>query len=314
MRLKTMCLSLGLALVPAATGAEAADWNSGAGSIKDGRAGGISVPAPIPVTETFKWYLRADVGGGYMKEPQVSERGMTYGYDRDPAEGPPFGMSPAWFNPDFDTFAVGGVGAGLYLTPRFRADVTVDVRTKSDVKAEGRYTYRGDPAIYDAGNTGRQVRFDGRTVEQTDVRATVALANLYWDLTERGSRFVPYIGLGAGFAVRSLDRRHTTAEIGTDVTDPANQTTFTAATFSGQTKAHQLAPAASATAGVGYTLGPGMVLDLNYRYTYIGEVDFSTQVAYGQIVAGRQIGASSRMTIGDTHEHTIRAGVRWNVW
>jgi hypothetical protein len=76
MRNKTLSPALGLAiaLLSATTVAEAADWNGG--SVKDGR-GGILVPEPIPYAETFKWYLRADIGGGWTSAPAISEKGMT---------------------------------------------------------------------------------------------------------------------------------------------------------------------------------------------------------------------------------------------
>ena len=312
MRLNKLCLTLGLALVASAPGAQAADWNNG-GSIKD--RGGVPIPAPIPIVETFKWYLRADVGGGLITGGDPSAKGEIYGLDRDPLEGPAFGTRSSWFTGDFDTFAVGGVGAGAYLNSYLRADVTVDTRTKSDANVDGTYTYRGSPAVYDPGNNGTTVRIDGRTKEQTDVRGTVALANLYWDLTERGTRFVPYIGAGVGFAVRSLDRRHDTSETITDTTDPAGHFQTGTRTFRGQAKAHQLAPAASATAGFAYTLDQGMVLDFGYRYTYLGPVDFNTNINYSPAINGAgNTSSSSRLTIGDTHEHTLRAGVRWNVW
>lgn len=294
MRLKNFCLSLGLALAAASPGAEAADWNS---SIKD--RGGIPVPAPIPVVETFKWYLRADVGAGLVSSIDASTNGDIYGFDRDPLDGLPFGVQSAWFNNNFETFAMGGVGVGAYFSPRFRGDITVDVRTKSNLDANGTYDYAADPAVY--GATG--LRVAGTATERTEVRGTLALANLYWDLAERGTRFVPYIGAGVGFVVRSVDRRHVTDETLYDSTTvPPTDLGFRQ--ISGQSKAHQVAPAAAAMLGVGYTLDNGMVLDFNYRFAYLGQVDFSTNIG----------GNASRLTIDDTFEHAIRAGVRWNVW
>lgn len=315
MRLKKFCLSLGLGLLAAVPGVNAADWNNGAGGLKDGGRTGVAIPAPIPVMETFKWYLRADIGGGLLKGGNPSAQGEIYGFDRDPLEGPAFGMHSAWFNNGFDTFASGGVGAGLYLTPRLRADATIDVRTKNDIDVQGNYTYTGDPAIYNNPlGTGYTARMNGTTREQTQVRGTLALANLYWDLTERGSTFVPYIGAGVGFVVRSLDRRHTTVETLYDTsTTPGVDTFVNNTTITGQSKTHQLAPAAAAMAGFGYTLNQGMVLDFNYRYTYLGSVDVSTGLGYSAAIGGVS-SVQNRLTIGDTHEHALRAGVRWNVW
>lgn len=308
MRLTRFCLTMGLALAACVPGAQAADWNRG-GSIKD--RGGVPIPAPVPVIETFKWYLRADVGGGMVDtDPAYSQN--LYGLDRDPLEGSTFGATSSWFTGDFDTFATLGVGIGAYINSRLRADVTVDVRSKGDAHVDGTYSYTGSPAIYDTNNNGTVVRIDGETREHNEVRSSVALANLYWDLAERGSRLVPYVGVGAGLAIRNIDRDHETVEtLTTD--DGVNPVTTRTRSFLGQGTGRQLAPAVSATAGVAYTVSHGMVIDLSYRYTYIGEVDFNTRVRFSEPINGETF-VDSRMTVGDTHEHALRAGLRWNVW
>lgn len=307
MRLKQICLSLGLGLAAMTPAAQAADWNNGAGGLKDhgGRAG-IPVPAPIPVVETFKWYLRADVGGGVVTGGDPSERGMQYGLtDGDPASTP-IGMDSTWFRNGFDTFAVGGVGAGAYITPRLRADATVDVRTKSDVTADGNYSYTGNPAVYDAITYPSGVQIRGSTVDKTDVHGTLALLNFYYDLTDRGTRFTPYIGLGVGAILRSMQRSHSSSEEAHDLASAGiGAIPGTARTYQATSKSHQLAPAVAATAGFAYTLDTGMVLDFNYRFAYLGGVDFATRIDPSSI---------SRLTIDDTMEHALRAGVRWNVW
>src|SRR5690606_10296703 len=152
--------------------------------------------------------------------PNASMSQNLYGLDRDPLDGPPFGAMPSWFSGDFETFAVGGVGVGAYFSPRLRGDITVDVRSKGDAHIDETYAYAADPAIYGPGNL---FQVDGATREHTEVRSTVALANLYWDLVDRGSsRFVPYVGAGIGFAVRNIDRDHESVEVISNVTDPVN--------------------------------------------------------------------------------------------
>jgi opacity protein-like surface antigen len=207
-------------------------------------------------------------------------------------------MDSTWFSSDFDTFVTGGVGFGAYLTPRFRADVTVDVRGKNTIHADAEYTYVHC-------NCGTEVR--GTLHDRTETRNAVALANVYWDLIERGNRFVPYIGIGAGFAVRSFQRDYSGQE---DLYASVPNTYMYSRTYSGEATSHQFVPAASATVGVGWTLSPSTVVDLNYRYTYIAEASFSTNIA--SIPHG--FGSTSTMTVGEVHEHALRAGVRWNVW
>lgn len=286
MQLKRVVLGLALACGAALSPAQAADYVRGPATYRS-----VPVPAPIPVPETFRWYVRADIGIGLGQEPSINERGLVYGEDTPFDAVTPFGMSSTWFNGDFDTFFIGGVGAGIYLTPRFRADVTVDARTKADVTANQTGAYAALPAP----NT---VLFN--TQDKTEVRAVVTLANLYWDLSQRGSGITPYVGAGFGFAVRSMDRMNETTEVLVDgVGNP-----LAARTWGGQDKAHQVAPAAAVMAGLSYDISPGTILDVNYRFMWMGGVDMSTRIN----------GYNSRLNIGDSIDHQIRAGLRWNVW
>jgi opacity protein-like surface antigen len=293
----TRCIKAGLALATAllaATPASATDL-AYSGGIKDGRSG-VPVPAPMPVYETFRWYLRADVGLGWQDATGVHERGMRYGVTD--SGGRPFGMDRSWFQTDFDTMLNAGAGFGLYLSPRWRGDVTVDLRSQGEVNTQGRYSYAEYPAAPPPIPTGNTIR--GTTVEHTTVRSTVGLANVYYDLTDRG-RFTPYIGLGAGMALRYVDRRHETSE---ERYNAAGLPTGLTRHYSGNAKTSQLAPAAAATVGASYAVSTGVLLDFNYRYTWLGSVDNTI------VINGNQ----SRVTVGDTHEHALRAGVRWNVW
>lgn len=303
MRLTTRGLQLGLSLAIALTatapGAQAADFSRG--SVKD--RGGVPVPAPMPVAETFKWYVRGDVGGGLVTGGDPSSRGDIYGFDRLPADGQPFGINSAWFNNGFDTFAIGGLGVGAYVGPRLRGDFTLDTRTKSNVDMDGNYRYMADPTLYGLTPLD-QVRVDGRSQERIEVRDTVGLFNLYVDLAERGTRFVPYIGVGVGFAVRTIDRRHEAMQTAINSTDPLNMSLISTGLISAKAKSHQFVPAAAAQAGFAYTLDSGTVLDFSYRFAYLGAAETTLHFNTG----------TSRLTIDDNFEHALRAGVRWNVW
>lgn len=292
MALKRAFLGLGLVCLAAVSSpATAADWTRGANNAYRS----MYVPAPRPVPETFKWYLRADIGMGLQHDLSLSEEGMLFADNNGVPTGNPgrFGMESAWFNDDFDTFFVGGVGVGMYLSPRWRGDITVDARTATKGDADGTYRYQllAAPANF----------VDGTVHDKIDIRNTVALANLYYDMSQRGSGATPYIGVGVGFAVRSIDRDHSTVEL---LDDPSPNPPGFFQSYSGKGKAHQLAPAAAVTAGLAYSVSPGTVIDVNYRFTWIGSVDASTNIN----------GYQSRLTIGDSFDHQIRAGLRWNVW
>lgn len=292
MKRHTACLSLFLGLLVTTT-ANAADLDRvRRGGMKD-YASGVPVPAPMPVHETFRWYVRADLGLGLHDSPPMSERGLLYGTD----SLAPFGSQSSWFGGgDFDTFMVGGLGAGLYLSPRLRSDVTVDWRTVSELNPSGSYTYTQVNPAFAPG----RFTINGNVREHIAVLNTVGLVNLYWDLIDRG-RFTPYIGIGAGFVLRDVDRQYSNAETRTD-----NLTGVTSGSGSvnAQGKASEVAIAAAAIAGASFALTPGVLLDVNYRLTYLGSVESATYVN----------GTRSLFTVGETYEHALRAGLRWNVW
>jgi opacity protein-like surface antigen len=304
----SISLSLGLGLLGALP-AHSADWNNGAGGLKDHHhSAGVPVPAPIPVMEHFRWYLRADLGLGLGQTPDLKESGMVYGADGVPPVTT-FGMSSSWFTGDFDTFVNGGIGVGVYFSPNVRGDITFDVRTKADVKADGTYSYAADPAIYGGGVPGTTFRVDGRTREATQVRAAVTLANLYWDIGQRGG-FSPYIGAGAGFAVRSMDRRSYTDETVINTTPPGPESVNSSRAYGATAKSHEIVPALAVMAGASYPISTGTLLDFNYRFTWIG----SSDIGFDLVNPGPGNASHSKLQIGDTIDHQLRAGVRWNIW
>jgi opacity protein-like surface antigen len=295
-------LGLAILLAAPATVAEAADWNNGAGGIKDSRAAGIPVPAPVPVMEHFRWYLRADIGGGILGGSEVSERGFSFGQINSSGLGAqaPFGTSSSWFSSEFDTFGVGSVGVGMYISPRLRGDLTIDARTENEISGSGTYSYTVyDHRIAPAAPLVPTAVATGVYTDRSLVRDTSAMANLYYDIIDRGS-FTPYVGVGLGFTNRHIER---TVSVVESVAGGGGATT--ASSIAGTSKANVVAPSASLTAGAAYALHAGLVLDFNYRYMYIGGVDTATALSTG---------GTSTMKLDPTHEHALRAGVRLNVW
>lgn len=286
------------------------------GSVKDGGYGGIPVPAPMPVPETFNWYVRVDMGVGVTQGGAVREEGFQYGLSGCGAcwtAAAPFGMTgsqfttPGWLSGSSDSHFQGGIGFGKYLSPQFRMDVTLDSKTKDRTGGTGEYSYAEytAPTLPAPGGVPTGMRIDGTTTERIDVLDTVLMANAYYDLVPRG-RLTPYIGFGAGFAARTIDRRHQTDE---ERIDPLTGTVLASRSWSADSRDIKFAPAVSATAGLAWAITPSTVLDVNYRYTYLGEVDSTMQIS----VPG---GASqaSKIIIDAAHQHAIRAGLRVNVW
>ena len=139
-------------------------------------------------------------------------------------------------------------------------------------------------------------------MDRTEVRGVTTLMNAYYDLTDRGPGFTPYIGAGVGFVVRTFRRTTSTTE---ETVDTGTGVPTAAPRFlTGQGKGHPVAPAAALTVGTAYAFQSGVVLDFNYRYTWLGGVDA------GSVINNSQ----STMKIGDSQDHMLRAGFRINVW
>lgn len=229
----------------------------------------IPVPAPMPIQESFSYYLRADLGWGFAGDPSYSESGADYGAPG--ITGRSVGTS--------DVFH-GSIGAGAYWTSRFRTDVTLDFRGTQDIDAV---------TTYDNGGTLTTAR------DMVQLRGTVGLFNVYWDLAPRGT-FTPYVGAGVGFVYNQIDRTFSSTE---DVGGAPHQ--------SGSGSANNFGLAAALMAGVSFSWNHGWVVDVGYRGLYMDGGDFSMPL----------IGAPanpSRLEIGSQWEHQVRVGLRANLW
>lgn len=305
MKLNSFSLSLGLAISTLFCGtAMAADWNYGAGSIKDVSSAAVPVPAPVPIPEyAARYYFRADIGAGFGDAPDSTEAGYYYGAD---AAYGPYGMQSTWLNDDFDTFVTMGVGVGINIGDRFRADFTAETRTKEEVKIDGQYAYNSRTV----GGQWDEVR--GTVKDKTSLSGGVFLFNGYYDFNRGGaSRFTPYIGGGLGFAWNELKRVHNTIENSRTCNAHPCGTRFGRRDVAhNHDKTHDMSFAAALMAGVGYRMSDSMLLDLNYRYLFIDSTDHGFGIPGSP---GRTFGGDTKVSIGETHEHQIRAGIRFEV-
>ncbi len=305
MKVRIACISVALA---AALPATAADWNDGAGSLKDmGGSAAVAVPAPVPV-QTYRgaWYFRVDGGIGSIGTPTLSETGLDIG-DRDgpgPLTGPDFmATNPVWFSGDFSTFATIGGGAGYNFGRGLRMDATLEKRFQDSVELSG--TGQWDTHSFCGGGcwtpNGNTTNFE--VTDSTKIDSTIWMVNAYYDLfSNRG--FTPYIGAGIGFAWNELNRRHDSTYTVCGAADPACATTAgsteTEAAFG---RANKFTLAAAAMAGVSYDLTEMTSVDLGYRYLFIAGSDVAIDIG----------NETSRVEIGDQHVHQFRAGLRFNV-
>ena len=264
---------------------------------------GRYVPAPAPVPETFSWYLRADIGVGFT-DSGVGESGMIHGLGNGAgfARDTPIFSNPNWYESGQDPFFQGGIGFGKYISPRFRMDVTIDVKSADRGNGDATEIY----AEYDfpgGAPTGNDIAW--RVRDRVDVTDGIGLVNAYLDLVPRG-RLTPYVGIGAGFAARYINRTHTTTERRID----GGGVILAERTLSESFNETKIAPAASATVGIAWAITPGTIIDVNYRYTYVGSVDSTLTIP----LPGWADPARSKISISESHQHAIRAGLRWNIW
>lgn len=329
MKNKLTCLSLGLAcLMGASASAVAGGMGNDAGGLKDSIYEGVPVPAPSPIPMySAEWYVRADVGYSYATDAGVTTSGPGFfAYDNN-RDGP----------------AMVSLGFGRYVTPNIRAEFLVDLRNDYKVGASDQ-SYRGiitEPATSRVrggpGGTNRHY-YDVTRSDEVRIGHYTGLLNLYYDF-KNSTRFTPYVGGGAGVVIHTMKRRYRESAIcqfstndttGAQVTyqaDPLGappDTTPVCASAGqlpgGDTEANSTDTnnyvsnrsytetgyglAASLTAGVAMEIGNDMLVDVGYRYMWMG----------GDVkIIAPTLNTSSNINIGASTEHQLRVGLRWNI-
>lgn len=246
------------------------------GGIKD--YGGVPVPAPVPVAVYQPaWYFRFDAGIGLANDSNGSVAGDPL-FDVVGLTTP---SGPAFLNDDFDTFTSFGAGIGYRWSKNFRMDWTVESRTNGHFVVES--------PEYISPNTALPVNVR----DQTSLRGGFTLFNLYYDIFTHAG-FTPYVGAGIGFSFNELTRASVTDIDGVEI--------------DASKKKHNLGLAAMFTAGFSYQITEMTVLDFNYRYLHLEGSEIGLETI------GFTDPQNSTVSIGETNEHQLRAGVRFNVF
>ncbi len=152
----------------------------------------IPVPAPVPIPEGFTYYLRGDIGWGFAGDPSFSERGAQYGLV--PLS---YGALSGRGASTDDVF-FGGIGAGAYLTPHLRGDITLDFRGAQEINAIA--TYIG------CWSHCRDSPGDDRIAEHGRSRSTST------GICCRAAHSLPTSAQAVGFVYNDIDRSHLTTE------------------------------------------------------------------------------------------------------
>lgn len=293
----TTSLLLGIALLVVVPHEALAggDYYSGAGSVKD--YGGTPVPAPIPVPIYDPvWYFRGDVGLQFGEAPAFTENGMEFGelYHSYAAEQT-FGPNADALRSDFDSSVTYAVGVGYRLNDSFRLDLTLEKIRDQTFRIHD--TTRAALLHNNAPVLGY---LETKYNDQLSTRGGAVLFNAYYDMASHFAGFTPYVGGGLGFALVGVDRTNTTIEKAIDKTSLVKQDQFSSTS---KYSDNQTKLAAMATIGATYHISDITELDLNYRYLYIDGVDASLLVN----------GHHSTIQTDGTHDHQVRAGVRFNI-
>lgn len=302
-------LGLGLAILAATSvSPRAADWAVGSGgvikdfgSVKDYRNAAVPVPAPTPApTYSADWYIRADVGWTLATSTDITTSGGITARD------------------DLDGFAFGSIGAGRYITPSIRAEMSFDFRPKKSVTS-GVHHFTGDRTVTTANSatvtTTTTYHLDLTQTDNSAVADQTGFFSLYYDFN-KGGRFQPYVGAGLGLDARRYKRNtyqtNACKTFDTVVVDTVAATTTTTlnndctgAAFSAQSSDHYtsaIGVAAAFMAGVGYEVAPGITWDTGYRAVWQGaELNLSAISIADQ---------PTIVKLSDRLDHEVRTGIR----
>ncbi len=310
-------LGLGLALLAASSvSPRAADWAVGSGgvikdfgSVKDYRNAAVPVPAPTPAPSYNRdWYVRGDFGYNLATSADITA-----------SDGIKAGEN-------MDGFLFGSIGAGRYLTPSIRAEMTFDFRPKKKV-TEGAHNF--DRKVILTGNNGTNPTHDTYTyqVQQTENSTTAdqtAFFNLYYDFLQGpSSRIKPYVGAGLGLDYRRFKRETgqnancynvSSRDDGTGVVTPYDYSGGVGSlgvpgscnvgntTASDAKYTSAVGFAAALMLGVGVEVTPAITWDTGYRMIWQG--------ASVSLAAASFDGVNTNINISDRIDHELRTGIR----
>jgi opacity protein-like surface antigen len=332
MKVQIACLSVLTALAVGPQLAAAADFGNVPpggvinGGIRDyGGAGGVPVPAPVPIPE-YKpsFYFRIDAGYGVLSNPTVTEEGGQYGWttnsDTQNGYSSTFGngpdlqaFDPAWLSTDFGNLVTYGAGVGYYIGSGWRMDATLEARSRDEININGSASFVSNgwhnditgARVYDS-DLDSDGQLGDRTThvsikDKTEIKGTVWMANMYYDLMKTDRGFTPYVGAGLGFVWNEMTRDHTTTVTSEATTGGCGCTRDYSKTTN--TKTDTVSLAAALMAGASYQLTDISSLDVGYRFLYLGGTGFTSDVDY----------SASNISISDQYIHQLRAGLRFDV-
>lgn len=271
MKLAKACIATCFLIAAGGAPAMAADW----GGVKD-MGGGVAIPVPAPVpVPTYDadsdWYVGLMLGGNISQSASVKDTDTDYLGD----------STPGYFakdSGDLPMSPIFGLTFGRYLTPSLRAEVAIDYTPNYQISNDYKLGY---VATNSAPNTTiGGIDTNAYAVSRTDtvqLSRTTGLVNLIYDFNT-GTRFTPYVGGGAGFSWRRLQRSYTESATcigGSNSIDgpytPAGTCSGNtslppnSSTTNGSTSKNQINLAAAVQAGVATNLTESIIWDNGWQ-------------------------------------------------
>jgi opacity protein-like surface antigen len=289
----------------------AADMKGEYGARTVGSYPAVPVPAPIPLPDTFQWYLRGDVGYSLKSTGNLSVEGTP----RLNLSGPS----------DHDGPFVGSLAFGRYVTPSLRAEFGIDVRNQQTISRPSSYSFTtrtpsGPPDAVTGLPTNDTNTYAADRQETGTLASHTLMVNAYYDL-KTGGAFTPYVGAGLGLNIAQMKRSFSESASCTSSLNDADPTLYidpltgvrtcgpgaiNHTPVGGAKGFTSYGPALALMAGTAVQLRPGVSLDAGYRLMWQG--------ATPSIAMGSVMGDISKLTIGARTDHELRMGLRWDIW
>ena len=209
----------------------------------------IEAPVIKEVKPFGGWYIRGDVGYGFVEDRDDSDKDKVF-----PAQpGVTFEVEK-----DFeDVLSVGG-GVGHQINEFLRADITVD----------GFFNGEYSETTVSTIDLGTGAPIVDETAQTAEFNALLLMANAYVDMGTYAG-ITPYVGAGVGFAAIDYD----------EVVFSSNGTP-TGTTEEGS---EELRLAWSLSAGASYDVSDNVAIDGGYRFTRVADGKVSDTINDGGV-------------------------------